>query len=141
MEFTTEEQFLPQGAKKRLITYPTLFKDALFKALVARAANDLSLDIKKDKPDAWKRFAKKIQTAIKRVGPTVKKNIQRANSQDTLRFDDLSQKKVQGKPSDLEHMEWLRIKRNLQTKELDEINMLRIQAKERNLRSLTKNRC
>ena len=81
-----------------------------------------------------------LKESSKRVGPKIKKKNQRALSWDSVRFEELSQKKVQGKASDLEHLEWLRIKQNLQAKELDEINMLRIQAKERYLKTEESNK-
>ena len=106
LSFYKVEEVKPKGSTKQLVTNSFLFKDTQFRKLVSKAAKELEKKVVgNDHEDPWARFCKQIQGAIKRVGPRLKQNKTTKLDDVSKRFQELSNKKTQGKTTPKEHME------------------------------------
>ena len=99
----------PKGGAKYLVTNATLFKDKQFRSLVSKAANkELAQKVEgQAQEDSWRLFFKRIQEAIKRVGPRLKKEKTTRMDELRKRFQEISNKKTHGTTTPKEHTEWL----------------------------------
>ena len=91
--FCKAEALKPKGRAKYLVTNATLLKDKHFRELVSKAAKELEKKGEDQvQEDPWGLFCKRIQGAIKRVGPRIKKNKVAKTNDVSKRFQELSNK-------------------------------------------------
>ena len=75
LSFCNDKDVKPKVRAKLLVTNAPLFKDQQFKDLVAKATKELEGRVSQAHHNSWGQFFKKIQGAIKLVGPIIKKKI------------------------------------------------------------------
>ncbi len=126
---TKKTKCTPEGKKKNLVTGQHLFNNSLFRSLVTQSLYNFAKEVNEERPGAWKRLVKEIQTAVKRTGPRVKKARQASIVTLEKEVEALTKAKLEGTFSWVEQKRWLASKAELEEIQLEEIRKARLQSR------------
>ena len=122
--------YQPEGKKKNLVTGKHLFEDPLFRSLVKHGIAKFDKEMSEgNKPRAWKRLIKRIQSAIKRSGPEVKMSQMQKQLSVEQELEDLSRVAQEGGLSKRERKRWLAAKAEVSELQLEEVRKLRLRSR------------